>query len=186
MAFDKMSLARDVKQKIIENKNKLAQFEVAIATDTDELIWVDDTYTIHTTGGKKSSSVTAGGDSLATSEAVKQAYQKAIDAYNLAVNKVDKTVQVVAGNGLQGGGALSGNVGLSVKIADGSLMAGSGGIYVVVMNSVSSTSNLPATANSVKTAYDTAVNANNNANGRCPKNAGNGELRINGWAIHIN
>lgn len=193
MAFDKMSLARDTKQNIIDNKTKLAPFEVAIATDTDEMCWVDGEYTFHTTGGKRTSSPTEGGDVLATAEAVKLAYQKAVDAYNLATTKVDNTTQVIAGSGLQGGGALTGNVSLSLKFADGTLMAGSSGVYVVMMDSVASTAQLPATANAVKVAYDTGVHgqnlanqANANAENRCPKWAGNGELHINGWAIHIN
>lgn len=194
MAFDKISLARDTKQNILDNKSKLAPFEVAIAADTDEMIWVDDSYTIHATGGKKSSSVTDGGDVLATAEAVKVAYQKAVDAYNLANSKANASSVVGAGNGLVGGGAIGDNPTLNIGANNDSIAVGADGIHVTVVDSISDTrTHLPASANACKVAYDNAIhaqnlanNANNNANGRCPQYAGNGVLHINGWAIHIN
>ena len=55
-------------------------------------------------------------------------------------NKADKTTQVVAGNGLTGGGSLSGNVTVNVSNTDDSIVVGADGIKVDTQNSLTSTS----------------------------------------------
>lgn len=55
-------------------------------------------------------------------------------------NKADKTTQVVAGNGLTGGGSLSGNVTVNVGNTDDSIVVGADGIKVDTQNSLTSTS----------------------------------------------
>lgn len=55
-------------------------------------------------------------------------------------NKADKTTQVVAGNGLTGGGALSNNVTINVGNTDDSIVVGADGIKVDTQDSLTSTS----------------------------------------------
>lgn len=92
---------------------------------------------------------------IATSRAVK----------TLNDNKAEKTVQVVAGNGLTGGGDLTSNKTINVVSADAGIVVNADNIKLNVVNAINSTDAIrPATANAVKTAYDKGVEGLNKAN----------------------
>lgn len=93
-------------------------------------------------------------DTVATSLAVK----------TLNDNKVEKTVQIIAGNGLTGGGDLTTNRRLNVVSADDGIIVNADNIRVNTTNDVDSTSTTrPASARAVKGAYDKGVEALNMA-----------------------
>lgn len=74
--------------------------------------------------------------------------------------KADKTTQVVAGNGLTGGGALSGDVTVNVVNTDDSIVVGADGIKVDTQNSLTSTSTTkPLSAAQGKVLQDNKVDA---------------------------
>lgn len=87
---------------------------------------------------------------IATSNAVKQ----------LNDNKVEKSINIVAGNGLSGGGTLANDVTVNLVGADDSMVVSADDVKVNTYNGVDSTSTTrPASANAVKTTYDKAVEA---------------------------
>ena len=93
-------------------------------------------------------------DTVATSLAVK----------TLNGNKAEKSTQVVAGNGLTGGGDLTTNRTLNVVSADDGIVVNSDNIKLNIVDSVSETSpTRPASASAVKAAYDKAESALQNA-----------------------
>lgn len=65
--------------------------------------------------------------------------KKKLDGINMET-KVDKTTQVQAGNGLTGGGALSGDITLTVQAENDSIIVGSGGIKVDVVDNLNTSS----------------------------------------------
>ena len=110
-------------------------------------------------------------------------------------NKVEKSTQVIAGNGLVGGGNLSGNLTINVASSNDSIIVDADGIKVNVADTVLSTSQtIPASANSAKLAYDkgesalqNAIVAQESANSKVAKSGDtmNGLLNANG-GININ
>ena len=93
-----------------------------------------------------------------------------------------KSTQIIAGNGLTGGGDLSGNRAINVASADDSIVVGADNIKVNTYNGVDSTSTTrPASANAVKTAND---NANSRVSQSTQIIAGNG--LIGGGALSGN
>lgn len=100
---------------------------------------------------------------VATSNSVKQVNDK----------KAEKTIQIIAGNGIVGGGDLTANRTLSIASADEGIIVNDDSIKLNVINAVDSTNLLrPASANSVKTAYDKAMEAFNYARSLCPYRVG--------------
>lgn len=100
---------------------------------------------------------------VATSNSVKQVNDK----------KAEKTIQIIAGNGIVGGGDLTANRTLSIASADEGIIVNDDSIKLNVINAVDSTNLLrPASANSVKTAYDKAMEAFNYARSLCPYRIG--------------
>ena len=88
----------------------------------------------------------------------------------LTSNSVLKSTQIIAGDGLQGGGTLEQNITLSIKGADDSITASPSGLAVNTYNGVDSTSTTrPASANALKTTYDKLVTAENTANSKLSK-----------------
>lgn len=73
-----------------------------------------------------------------------QALEKAGQNASAITTKADKTTQVIAGNGLQGGGDLTANRTLSVKADGDSIVVGASGIKVDVVNDLSSDSTTKA------------------------------------------
>ncbi|MGL5716977.1 MAG: tail fiber domain-containing protein [Paraclostridium sp.] len=92
---------------------------------------------------------------VATSRAVK----------TLNDNKAEKTIQIVAGNGLTGGGDLTSNKTINVVSADAGIIVNADNIKLNVVNAINSTDAIrPASANSAKTAYDRGTEGLNKAN----------------------
>lgn len=92
---------------------------------------------------------------VATSNAVKQ----------LNDNKAEKSIQIIAGNGLTGGGNLTSNKTINVVSADEGIVVNADNIKLNIVDAVNSTNTLrPASANSVKTAYDNAISAQHLSN----------------------
>lgn len=73
-----------------------------------------------------------------------QALEKAGQNASAITTKADKTTQVIAGNGLQGGGDLTANRTLSVKADGDSIVVGASGIKVDVVNDLASESTTKA------------------------------------------
>lgn len=87
---------------------------------------------------------------VATSNAVKQ----------LNDNKAEKSIQIIAGNGLTGGGNLTSNKTINIVSADEGIIVNSDNIKLNTINAVNSTNAIrPASANAAKTAYDKGVEA---------------------------
>ena len=88
----------------------------------------------------------------------------------LTSNSALKSTQIIAGNGLQGGGTLEQNRTLSIKGANDSITASSSGLAVNTYNGVDSTSaTRPASANALKTTYDKLVTVESTANSKLSK-----------------
>lgn len=88
----------------------------------------------------------------------------------LTSNSALKSTQIIAGDGLQGGGTLEQNITLSTKVADDSLTASSSGLAVNTYDGVDSTSTTrPASANALKITYDKLVVTENTANSKLSK-----------------
>lgn len=88
----------------------------------------------------------------------------------LTSNGALKSTQIIAGDGLQGGGTLEQNRTLSIKGANDSITASSSGLAVNTYNGVDSTSTTrPASANALKTTYDKLVTTENTANSKLSK-----------------
>ena len=88
----------------------------------------------------------------------------------LASNSALKSTQIIAGNGLQGGGTLNQNRTLSIKGANDSITTSSSGLAVNTYNGVDSTSTTrPASANALKTTYDKLVKVESTANSKLSK-----------------
>ena len=88
----------------------------------------------------------------------------------LTSNSALKSTQIIAGNGLQGGGTLNQNRTLSIKGANDSITASSSGLAVNTYNGVDSTSTTrPASANALKTTYDKLVKVESTANSKLSK-----------------
>lgn len=88
----------------------------------------------------------------------------------LTSNSALKSTQIIAGNGLQGGGTLEQNRTLSIKGANDSITASSSGMAVNTYNGVNSTSTTrPASANALKITYDKLVATENTANSKLSK-----------------
>lgn len=85
--------------------------------------------------------------------------------------KADKTTQIVAGNGLAGGGDLTTSREINIVSGDDSVVVNPDNIIVNTYNGVDSTSSTrPASSNAVKTAYDKGVEAVNIANTKLDAN----------------
>ncbi len=109
-------------------------------------------------------------DILATLKAVKLAYDKgkeALDKANLVEttlgkNKADKTIQILAGNGLSGGGDLTNNRTLNIISIDDGIVINPDNIKLNIVDSLSSSSTTrPLSANAGKLAYNKGVEALN-------------------------
>ena len=88
----------------------------------------------------------------------------------LTSNSALKSTQIIAGNGLQGGGRLDQNRTLSIKGANDSITASSSGLAVNTYNGVDSTSTTrPASANALKTTHDKLVKVESTANSKLSK-----------------
>lgn len=88
----------------------------------------------------------------------------------LTSNSALKSTQIIAGNGLQGGGTLEQNRTLSIKGANDSITASSSGLAVNTYNGINSTSTTrPVSANALKTTYDKLVTVENTANSKLSK-----------------
>lgn len=88
----------------------------------------------------------------------------------LTSNGALKSTQIIAGDGLQGGGTLEQNRTLSIKGANDSITASSSGLAVNTYNGVDSTSTTrPASANALKTTYDKLVTVESTSNSKLSK-----------------
>lgn len=109
-------------------------------------------------------------DILATLKAVKLAYDKGKEALDKAVlaettlgkNKADKTIQILAGSGLSGGGDLTSNRTLNITSVDDGIVINPDNIKLNIVDSLSSSSTTrPLSANAGKLAYNKGVEALN-------------------------
>lgn len=83
------------------------------------------------------------------------ALQKATTVENSLTNKVNNTIEVVAGNGLMGGGALTDNVTLSLESANDGITIGTDNITLETVNNLTTTSiTKPLSANQGKVLKD--------------------------------
>ena len=124
----------------------------------------------------------------ATAKAVKTAYDKGNSAYSLAGTKANSSTNISAGNGLTGGGNLTSNRTLALGTPSSITAASTNAVtstshsheidkasltvsgIVQLTDSINQDSSaFAATAKAVKTAYDKAMTANNNANTRVSK-----------------
>lgn len=123
------------------------------AGDSVDIIYKDNKFVGAITAIQRSNAIDSISDTtVATSLAVK----------TLNDNKAEKTVQIIAGNGLTGGGDLTTNRTISVVSADDGIIVSANNIRINTTNDVDSTSTTrPASARAVKGAYDKAVEALN-------------------------
>lgn len=126
------------------------------AGDSADIIYKEDKFVGAITAIQRSNAIDSTSDTtVATSLAVKTINDK----------KAEKTVQIIAGNGLTGGGDLTTNRTINIVSADDSIIVSADNIRVNTTNDVDSTSTTrPASARAVKGAYDKAVEGVNKAN----------------------
>lgn len=127
--------ANIIRNETAEGGNTAAEVGGAIYDVADKLEEVDGVLTTAIGTKLPSSSVV---DDLASTSAA--APLSANQGKVLNETKADKTTQVVAGSGLTGGGALSGDVTVNVGNTDDSIVVGVDGIKVDTQNSLTSTS----------------------------------------------
>ncbi|MGL5715368.1 MAG: hypothetical protein ACRCX2_20285, partial [Paraclostridium sp.] len=85
----------------------------------------------------------------------------------------EKTVNIVAGNGLTGGGTLEANRTINVVSGNAGIIVNADNITLNTVNSINSTDTVrPASANAVKIAYDKAVSALEESRKNCPYRVG--------------
>lgn len=83
------------------------------------------------------------------------ALQKVTTVENSLANKVDNTIEVTAGNGLIGGGALTENITLSIQSANDGITVGTDNITLETVNNLTTTSiTKPLSANQGKVLKD--------------------------------
>ncbi|MGL5713090.1 MAG: hypothetical protein ACRCX2_08730, partial [Paraclostridium sp.] len=85
----------------------------------------------------------------------------------------EKTVNIVAGNGLTGGGTLEANRTINVVSGNAGIIVNADNITLNTVNAINSTDTVrPASANAVKIAYDKAVSALEESRKNCPYRVG--------------
>lgn len=105
---------------------------------------------------------------MATSKAVKQ-------AYDLANSKANKTIQVIAGNGLTGGGDLTANRTINVASADEGIVINADNIKLNIVNDYNTANSLrPVSAKVANDLYELIQGFN-----KCPYNIGDILLTTN-------
>ena len=138
--------ANIIRNETAEGGNTAAEVGGAIYDVADKLEEVDGTLTAALGDKLPKSSVVDNLTSTSTAAPLSANQGKVLND-----NKADKTTQVVAGNGLTGGGALSGNVTINVGNTDDSIVVGADGVKVNTNNTLTSTSTTqPLSANQGK------------------------------------